>query len=342
MKISQNIRYYREKIEMSEYTLARLIDVDVSRVNAWEKGTQKPDASELHFIACALNIDDGVLTDPGPLPEKPPKKEEIKHDHAAFDGGVLGQPEGIYGSSKPKPDRDREKYENDQSTVKKPEPIAVSAGKTGSGAPASGQQSVKSPSSGLSAAENAKLHPVFASDVAAAQKQTQPAGEYVVWSGKPGKAAGNKTPLLLFTFIFAVIMLLVFIGTLSDGDASVFSLIVAIVLLFVFSKIKNNEQTEAEIVKNTVYQVTDRRILIKSSKEDLSVDFDTIKSVRIVNEQQNTKTGTIIFDVYGKEKITTVPKIAEMPLISVFYNIGDVRTVFQKINAAYRNYQKTK
>lgn len=88
---------------MSEYTLARLIGVDVEEVFKWKKNQRKPDTQTLHFIACALNIPDEALTDPGPLPEKPPAKAEVKHEHAAFDGGVLGQPEGIYGTS----DKDR-------------------------------------------------------------------------------------------------------------------------------------------------------------------------------------------------------------------------------------------
>lgn len=322
MKFYQNMKYYREQASMSEYTLARLIGVDVEKINAWERGSQKPDAATIHFIACALNVDDAVLTDPGPLPEKKPERAEVKHEHPAFDGGVLGQPEGIYGSSKPEPEKDRigVRIEKDDSASR----VSATDGKKNS----------------LSAAEQARLHPVFASD-RKKKDSTASTGDFHIWAGKPHEekgGSGNRIFLIVLAFIFFI----VFCANLSDGESIAFPLIVLGIVVIWFSVFSKKEKEYKRIVRSTDYYLTDRKIVISTPKTELNVSFDIIKGIRIVNEKQDTKRGTIIIDTFGKEKITTVPKISEDNPEAILYNVSDVRDVFQKINAAYRNYQKSK
>lgn len=193
MTFDRNLTYYLEKAQMSEYTLARLIGVDVEEVFKWEKNQRKPDAQTLHFIACALNIPDENLTDPGALPEKPPAKEEVKHEHAAFDGGVLGQPEGIYGTS------DKESKAASASTTMAATTSATAA------KPASKPMS----------------KPVFASD-----------SENTLWRGssKHVNQAGavRNVFIIIFFFIFAMI---VFGNVLPDAaGVLVVALIIALIV----------------------------------------------------------------------------------------------------------------
>ena len=325
MKLNQNIRFYREQIDMSEYTLARLIGVDVEKVRAWEKGTAKPAPGDMHFIACALNIDDGRLTDPGPLPEKKQVREEVKHDHAAFDGGVLGQPEGIYGTGKPQqePDRARMELPKDTSVSK----TAENPLKTGY---------IPQNEKSAAAAEQAKLHPTFASEKIKASPSEM---EYVIWNGKP-RASGGTSASTVFLILISVVLFLFFIGTAADGNFSAAILIVIGIFIFVAIRLSKREKRMKEILRGTDYRVSDRRVVITTAKAEVSVNYDQLRAVRIVNEQQETQRGTIIFDVLGAQKIVEVPKMSEDAPATVFYNIDDVRGVFKKINSAYNAYKK--
>lgn len=340
MKLYQNMRFYRKQISMSEYTLARLIGVDVEKVRSWEKGSSRPGATDLHFIACALNIDDSVLTDPGPLPEVKPARVEIKHEHAAFDGGVLGQPEGIYGTTEKNHNQTGESARTAQNSI--PQPVISSTSAT---------ETETKPAAAVPEVKKVPVYPpVFASDLKNKEDKEKKSGTYpagpaggqmgnTVWNGKPMQMKKNAQVVSTVCIVIAIIFLFAGFGTLAEEEPSPMMFIISVIAFIIgFKNNKENKNTEA-MYKKTEYFIRENGIVVETSKTKLEIGFDKIKGVRIVNEEKDTGGGTIIFDIYGVQKITSVPKMDEATPAAIFYSVPKVREVFAVVNSAYKNYK---
>lgn len=61
MAVSENIRHYRKKLELTQAQLADRLGVSVQAVSKWETGTGLPDAAQLVPLAQALNISTDTL-----------------------------------------------------------------------------------------------------------------------------------------------------------------------------------------------------------------------------------------------------------------------------------------
>lgn len=346
MLLHQNIRYYMEKTEMSDHTLARLLRVDEQTVMKWKNGVLRPDDENLHFLACALNISDKVLTDPGPLPDEKPVKPEIVHDHAAFDGGVLGQPEGIYGTSKISPEdreramREKEKREralNEEKKIKAAEESEKAkavrdAIEKGNKTP----QIYKETSSYLPSTSVPSVTGVRQDAKTDVIREDDP--EITLWTGMTSvrNTAKNNSGLKTFLLIIGVF---IFINIVFSVDSTLNVPIFISVLFFFFisSLISQKQQKTNLSAKNfdIQYRLTNQNITVKIlGGGGLSIPLRSISGIKLVNETAEGK-GSIIINVIGKEPMKELPKITDESPVSVFYDIPNARKVFDQINNAY-------
>lgn len=365
MKLHQNIKHYREVSEMSEHTLARLLGVSTDTVLKWEKGSLRPDDEELHFIACALNVEDDVLTDPGPLPQKSPAKVEVKHDHPAFDGGVLGQPEGIYGTTEENREQDKnqdKKQDNDNDDhkyIRKPENSVnkekeeiqtredIKSGKEidredhSGGVPPFVRESKEAVSPKVTEREENKCR----ADSDSGQNDENEM-EKVIWTGESAMSSsrsGCVTSKSLPSKIFIIIFAIFFVNIVSSapvGSMGVipFGIIIATIIFFIKIKKGLSSAYGKENYKHK-YILTNRNITVSTDNGGkLTIPLHTVGGIRIVNETGDGS-GSIIINVIGKKEITELPKMGLNP-ISVFYEVPNVRDVFQKINDAYYDNKK--
>lgn len=329
MKLSDNIRYYRARASMSEETLARLLGVDVKVVKRWESGSLKPDGSELHFIACALDVEDGALT--GAIPRPSEKLPAEEHDHAAFDGGVLGQPDGIYGESEKSGDAPTE-----NKTDTAVPPTANASGSSGASGGALG--------AGTAGTDSSVYRAVPSQDMAVKMKF----GDRLLWRGKPSSlpAGKNGKSSVFGLFIALGIMMFVMISILnstSAGSAMPVMIVLFIWGIFLFMIIRNILRPYT-MRRYTEYYVTSSEIIVVSDTRNgehvTRMRIRDIAQMRIVNERPGGA-GTLFFSltVIRATNVTLPPMNYQQPA-PVFYDIENVRAVRDIVSDAYSALKK--
>ncbi len=254
--LGRNIRSYREAINMSTDTLARLLGVDSKTVERWERGTLAPTDKEVYYIACALNISEDALRGKTP-PPPPPKKEE----------GVLGQPDGIYGESEESVPEPEPIPEPESKPIPDPEPTPEPAPTSASDSRLEEMRRLLEQTHARETAEQTPT-PVFCDECEGERfpnwfpVETE-MGERMLWSGKPSVDSlamrrARKTSIVLL--IISIATMLFSITSMSTS----FLIILGIVGVYLCSHRLNSLNTAAN---GTHYALTNKRLVIVSGKK---------------------------------------------------------------------------